>query len=185
MVTAVIRDFRIELFKEDIYSPGSADNVNEYDFVYLGEDNNYTTAVGIKVYAADCLFRTAIIGSIGGRTGVHHTSHIWEPDRVIICCSDTIFCLSIPDLYLVWKTRADLATCFQIFKLGEDYIVHGELEISRLRYDGQIIWQQSGRDMFTRLNAIKDDFVIIENYIIATDWDNTKYKFDFDGNIMP
>jgi len=184
MVTTIISDFKIELFKEDMYSPGSADNVNEYDFVYLGEDNNYTTAVGIKVYKDDLVVKTALIGSSGGGTGLHDTSHIWEPDRIIICCSDTVFCLSIPHLHLIWKTKADLATCFQIFKLGEDYIVHGEVEISRLRHDGQIIWQQSGRDIFTRSHSMKDDFAIAENYIIATNWENMKYKFDFDGNII-
>lgn len=74
-----------------------------------------------------------------------------------------------------------MATCFGIFKYKEDYIIHGEVEITRLSNDGKIIWQQSGADIFTSLNSEKEDFVISE-YILATDWDNRKYKFDFDGN---
>jgi hypothetical protein len=57
---------------------------------------------------------------------------IIEDKRLLICCSDSIFCLSIPDLTLLWRTRADEATCFEILKYQDSYIVHGELEILRL-----------------------------------------------------
>lgn len=84
---------------------------------------------------------------------------------------------------MLWKTKADQATCFEIFKHKDDYIVHGELEISRLDKNGNIVWQQGGRDIFTTLDG-KDDFAITDEYILATDWANRKYKFDFDGKII-
>ena len=61
-------------------------------------------------------------------------------------------------------------------------MVHGELEISRLSNDGQIVWQQSGADIFTTTNGHEDDFLLTDKCIIATDWNNKKYQFDFDGN---
>ena len=67
------------------------------------------------------------------------------------------------------------------FFLIQLYIVQGELDISRIDKNGNIIWQQSGADIFTRMEG-KDNFVLTENYILATDWENRKYKFDFNGN---
>ena len=49
---------------------------------------------------------------------------------------------------LKWNTQADEVTCFQIYVLQEDYIIHGELEISRIDKNGNIKWQYSGADIF-------------------------------------
>jgi len=57
---------------------------------------------------------------------------------------------------LQWKTKADVATCFEIFKYRSDYIVHGEMAISRLSADGDIIWQQSGADIFVSTKSNED-----------------------------
>ncbi|MBK6834669.1 MAG: hypothetical protein IPG89_10490 [Bacteroidetes bacterium] len=84
-------------------------------------------------------------------------------------------------LRLQWQTKADTATCFGIFKLQDSYIVHGELEITRLDKHGKIVWQNSGADIFTTLDS-ENTFQITDKYILATDWENRKYKFDFDGN---
>ena len=126
------------------------------------------------------MIKSAIIGSIGGGTGIHKSSQIIEEDRILVCCSDSIFCISIPDLDLKWKTKADQATCFELFKKDNNYIVHGEMEISKLDSSGKIIWQKSGADIFTTEKGI-DDFEITESYIRATDWENRVYKFDFNG----
>ena len=40
-------------------------------------------------------------------------------------------------------------TCFGIHFLDEDYVIHGELEITRLDKDGKIVWQYIGRDIWT------------------------------------
>lgn len=76
-----------------------------------------------------------------------------------------------------WKTEADDATCFEIFKYEDSYIVHGELAITRLNRNGEILWQQSGRDIFTTPNG-KDDFTLKDNYVYATDWEGNRYVLD-------
>ena len=183
MTKVTAGEFEIELFKDELYSFNSADNVHQYDFIYISDEEYSTTQIGIKTYQAGSLLKSALISASGGGTGIHQTSFICEEEILTICCCDSVFCLSLPYLSLLWKTKADLATCFQIFKLGTGYIVHGEVEISRLASDGQIIWQQSGADIFTTFNYVNDSFVISDNYIIATDWGYRKYKFDLDGNI--
>lgn len=176
--------YRIDIFDDQTYIEGSADNVNYYDFVYFDKsDYHFPLVYGIKVFQGGTLIKSAVIGSIGGGTAIHNTSTIIENDRLLVCCSDTIFCLSIPDLTLLWRTQADQATCFEIYKYKDSYIIHGEFEISRLDKNGKILWQQSGADIFTTLDG-KDSFAINDNYILATDWENRKYKFDFDGQLI-
>lgn len=175
--------YRIELEIDETYARNSVDNVNEYNKVHFDKSEfEFPTKIGVKLFENGDLSNSAIIGSIGGGTGIHENSQIMEDDRILVCCSDSIFCLSIPELDLVWKTQADQATCFEIFKCKESYIVHGELEISRLDSDGQLMWQNSGADIFTTLDGT-NDFEITEQYIRATDWENRTYKFDFDGNL--
>ena len=173
--------YNIELQIDEFYTDNSLDNLNQYQKVYFTESEYILpTKIGIKVFENDELIKSAIIGSIGGGTGIHKSSQIIEEDRILVCCSDSIFCISIPDLDLKWKTKADQATCFELFKKDNNYIVHGEMEISKLDSSGKIIWQKSGADIFTTEKGI-DDFEITESYIRATDWENRVYKFDFNG----
>ena len=174
--------YKVELEVDETYSEDSTDNVNDYVKVYFDQSQyEFTTKIGMRIFEESNLINSAIIASIGGGTGIHENSQIIESDRLLVCCSDTIFCLSIPELDLIWKTQADQATCFEIFKYKDSYIVHGELEISRLDSDGQLMWQKSGGDIFTTADGT-NDFEITEDYIRATDWENRTYKFDFDGN---
>jgi len=190
MAQISIGNYRVDIFTDSVSNYSENDNVHKYDFVYIHEDDyECSTIIGIKIYENDAyendvILKSALIGASGGATGVYKNSFVYELNKIIICCSDTVFCLSTPDLSLLWMTQADMACCFEIFKYKNDYIVHGELQVTRLGSGGNIIWQQSGADIFTRLNSEKDDFLLTENYILATDWDNRKYKFDFDGNII-
>lgn len=92
-----------------------------------------------------------------------------------------MFHLSIPKLTLQWIVKADDATCFQIFKYNEDFIIHGELNITRILSVGEILWQNSGGDIFTTEKR-EQNFELNNETIKVKDWDNKIYKFDMDGN---
>jgi outer membrane protein assembly factor BamB len=174
----------IELLIDEDYSKDSTDNFNEYAKVYFEESEFvFPTQIGVKTFENETPIASAIIGSIGGGTGVHENSQIIENDKIVVCCSDSLFCLTLPSLELLWKTEADQACCFEVFKYKEDYIVHGEMEISRINANGKIVWKQSGSDIFTTFEG-KDVFTITDSFILATDWEHKKYKFDFDGNLI-
>ena len=181
MTQYTIENYQIEIYEDYTFTEDSADNVNQYDFVYGDKSEcHFSSVFGIKIFQDYQFLKSAVIRSAGGKTKIHGTSVIIETDRFLICCSDTIFCLSIPDLNLLWHTKADTGTCFEIYKYQDSYIVHGELEISRLDRDGKILWQKIGSDIFTTLDG-EDNFVLTDNYILATDWENNKYKFDYNG----
>jgi hypothetical protein len=131
--------YHIDIYDDQTFIEGSADNINAYDFVYFDKSEyHFQSIYGIKIFQDNTLIKSAVIGSIGGGTAIHDTSTIIENDRLLVCCSDTIFCLSIPDLTLLWRTKADQVTCFEIYKYQNSYIIHGEFEITRLDKDGEI-----------------------------------------------
>jgi hypothetical protein len=86
-------------------------------------------------------------------------------------------------LELKWATQSDPATCFGIYKLQDDYIVHGEIEISRLDKEGNIKWQFGGSDIFVTFDA-DDAFKLNADHIALTDFYRIKYKIDFNGKII-
>jgi len=174
-------NYQIEVSENLVYDSDSVDNVNRYDEIYL--DKHSTTIFGMRVLQGDWKIKSAIVGSGRGPSVLHDTAIIIEDNRLLICCSNSVFCLLIPSLSLMWRTEADEATCFQIFKHEDRYIIHGELAISMIDKDGHILWQQHGGDIFTTLDG-QDVFVITGEHILATDWQNRKYKFDFNGNII-
>lgn len=175
--------YQIQLSQESNYKKDSTANKFEFENHYFDEeDYEFSTQIGVKVYEKENLISSAIICASGGASGIHEKSQIADEDRITICCSDQVFSLSIPNLNLNWNTKADEATCFEIFELNRDFIIHGELEISRISHDGKIIWQRGGADIFTTLDSKEDDFRLTDKYIFATDWENRKYQFDFDGN---
>ncbi len=172
----IIGNYRLDVFRDATFVKGSLDNLNRYDFEYFDQgDYVFPTMVGISVFEKDNLIKSAIIGSAGGGTGIYEGSVIYEEARILICCSDSIFCLSIPELSLLWRTQADQATCFEIYKFQDNYVVHGECEISRLDQNGRIIWQKSGADIFVTLDS-NDSFELTDNFIIARDFRNHIYR---------
>lgn len=177
-----VGQYQIDIYRDETFTKGSVDNLNKYDNEYLDESEyRFASQFGIKLFKDTELLSSSIIGSVGGGTGIHKTSVVFEDTRLAICCSENIFCLSIPDLKLLWRTKADLATCFEIYKYQDSYIIHGELDISRLDKNGKIVWQRNGADVFTTISG-EQDFELKDNFIIARDFEDRVYKYDYDGN---
>ena len=179
------KDLIIEVINESTYKFSSTDNNFNYLKHYFSDGVNEcpTSKLGIKIYQDDQLIDSCLIIGSGGATGIHQNSSLLDKDQLIICCCDTIFCLTLPDVELKWKTQADRATCFQIFKHQDDYIIHGELQVAKLDRDGKIKWEFSGADIFVSIDN-EEEFKIEDDGILLTDFAKTKYKIDFDGKLI-
>ncbi len=177
--------YQIEIVRDVDYSPRSADNVHNYDVSYHHLMREEGTAVffGIRVFQDDAPIRSAVIYSNAAYCGINEHSVIIEEDRIVISCTDTLFCLTLPELQLLWATAVDPGCCFEIFKHGDGYITHGELTISRVSHEGRILWQHHGGDIFTNLDGTSI-FTINDDHIYATDWAGNEYKLDFDGKSL-
>jgi len=173
-----IQDYNIEF--KDI---NQAD-LEKCDTIYAGNSYyEFSSFVQIKIFG-NSISKIICIAGDGGATSLHQNSFIVENDRLMVCCTDTVFCLEIPSLNLVWSVKADPFTCFGLYKQNDMYVVHGELTISRIDENGKLLWQNGGCDIFTTPEGNSDDFYVADSYIFATDWDYNIYKFDFDGNII-
>lgn len=180
----IYRNLIVEILDEPNYTFGSVDNNFKYSKHHFGEGGHEypTSKHGIKIFNEDQLINDCIIIGSGGATSINPYSSIINNDELIICCCDTVYCLSIADLKLKWQKRADQVTCFGVYKLQNDYIIHGEIEISRLDKEGSIIWQFGGSDIFVSLDD--ESFSLNFDHIALTDFCKTKYKIDFDGKIL-
>lgn len=179
------RDLKIEIFDDNSFKLNSEDNEKSYNQIYFRGNDEYIVPAmhGIRIYENEKEIDSCLIAGEGGATGIHDTSTIIDEDKLLICCCDSVFCLNLPNLEMDWQTKADWATCFQIFKLEETYLIHGELEISRLDKTGKILWQFGARDIFVSLGGT-DIFEIHSDNILVSDWTETVYKLDFDGKLI-
>lgn len=179
------KDLTIELIDEPTYTFNSKDNKFIYSKHYFGDGaKEYPTSKhGIKVYQNDQIIDSCIIISSGGATGIHQNSSLLDNDQLLLCCCDTIFCLTLPNLELKWKMQADQATCFQIFKRQDEYIIHGELQITKLDRNGNKKWEFGGADIFVGIDN-EEEFKIEKDGILLTDFAKKKYKIDFDGKLI-
>ena len=179
------KNLTIEVIDEPTYKFGSTDNNFNFSKHYFGDGaTEYLSSKhGIKIYQDGQIIESCIIIGSGGATDVHQNSSLLDKDQLIICCSDTIFCLTLPDLELKWKTQTDQATCFQIFKKQDDYIIHGELQVVKLDKDGKIKWEFGGAEIFVSIDN-EEEFKIENDGILLTDFAKTKYKIDFEGKLI-
>jgi|SRR5690554_299277 hypothetical protein len=179
------RDLTIELIDEPTYKLDSIDNKFIYSKHYFGDEaTEYPTSKhGIKIYQDTQIIDSCIVIGSGGATDIHKNSSIIDKEQLIICCCNTVFCLTLPKLELKWKTQADQATCFQIFKQQNEYIIHGELQITKLDRNGNKKWEFSGADIFVSIDN-EEEFKIEKDGILLTDFAKTKYKIDFEGKLI-
>ena len=179
------KNFTVEVFNDSTFSVNSNDNLNVYKNIYFGEDaEKYPSSKhDIRLIENDEEIDNCLIIGSGGGTSINENSSILDNDNLLICCSDSVFSISILDLKLNWVKKLDMATCFKIFRIENDFVVHGELEISRIDSFGNIIWQFGGADIFVSLDE-EDSFQLNDNHIVLKDFTGTSYMIDFDGEIL-
>lgn len=179
-----IKGIRIVLEQLDAASLLPGETVSDYkkSFLVVGE-YRCTSVYGLTTCQNTLPIASALIGASGGGTGLQDSALVLEANRIVICCSSYVFCLALPTLELLWKTEADLFTCFQIAAHQDRYIVHGELAISMLDRNGNVVWKAGGADIFVNINQ-GDGFSVTAEGIGITDWNGKHYLFGFDGKLL-
>ena len=180
------QSYEIELTDDKPYDSKSTDNKFIYDFVYLDKEaTGYQSSNhAIKIFQTGQLIRSAVVCGVGGRTTIHDNSAVVKDDNLYVACADKVFSVSLPDLKLRWIIQADQATCFGIYKADNGLFTHGELSVTRLGTNGQIIWQTGLRDIIATVDSDKDSFIMHDDYIELEDFNRNKYKLNFNGNFI-
>ncbi|WP_437920025.1 hypothetical protein [Sphingobacterium sp. LRF_L2] len=184
-LTFTYQDLAIEIIDEPTYHTGSPDNTLSYDKQYLGaEAHQYTSSThAISVRQGNQILSSCVVIGSGSATTIHENSTIHDNDHLLLCCGNTVFCLLLPHLDLQWQIHADPITCFQLFRLQDDYIVHGEMQITRIDKQGNIAWEFGGADIFVSVEG-KQEIQIGHDRIVLTDFSNRIYTIDFYGKTI-
>jgi len=177
-------NYVLELFEDPTYKIGSIENNFTYDFVYYDNDyiDLYTSRHGVKIFEKGTLIKSAIICAFGGTSNIGNNSAIIDNENLLICCGNKVFCLQLPSLLLNWVTETDESACFAIYKANNAIFTHGEIEITRLDENGNIVWQKSLMDIIVNINNAENCFILHENHIELQDFSSNKYTIDFNGN---
>lgn len=158
-----------------IHQDSPSQGLNAYKTRYLLGEAHFvpTTAHSIHYGEPDVLHACLLLAS-GGSTTVHARSGVLHDAQCIIAVSSFLICLQLPDLSLVWQAQVDTFACFGVYHLPryESYLSHGELDIARVSYQGEILWSSSGKDIFT------NGLTLYDNHVDVLDFKNEKYRIN-------
>ena len=177
-----IDPFILSIQEESSYSLSSTDNVNLYEHVYGNASDHSSTRVGLVLKQEEQTCHTRLLCADGGPTGVHERMVLVEENFLLVAVGNSVFCLTLPELSLIWQTRADEASCFQLFAWHGGILVHGELNITYLSRAGNILWQFQGPDIFTTPEGFAG--VLTDQHFRIKDWTGSEYKLDVKGKLL-
>ena len=171
----------IEVRDESSYIPNSTDNKFIYDVEFwLNDEENYVSSKhGIVVSCQNGKSRSCVLLAGGGASGVHENSALVHDEKLLVAAGNFVCCLLLPKLDVEWRTKSDWATCFGIYHSPKHkcYISHGECDIARLSYSGEIVWQTSGKDIFT------GSFILNEDFISVVDFNDEGYRISIEEGV--
>jgi hypothetical protein len=160
------------------YDARSADNTCGPETQYfLGDDGcRPSSRHRVIVRQTDTVLASRVLLAGGGPSGVHAHSALVRGDICFVAVGPFVCALELPTLRLIWHTRVDTATCFGVYDAPgyASIISHGELEIARVSYTGQLLWSASGRDIFS------EGFKLHQHHAEAIDFDGTRYRFELE-----
>ncbi|RJF88207.1 hypothetical protein D3874_15270 [Oleomonas cavernae] len=165
----------IQIVNEPMHSFGSADNSRAYRREHNLCDGSVRASYGIIVDGDPIV----VIG-VDRAMPIHsHSALVWG-DRLHIALGSRIACFSLNPFVMLRAVEADAVMCFGLhFSTAHSALIcHGELQISRLSADGDILWQAGGRDIFT------GEFALRPACIEARDFNNAAYRFRYEDGAL-
>ena len=169
---------QIKLLDDPNHTFGSSNNERTYPNELLIE-HAYKPASIHGVFIDDVPF--AVIGAGGGPTGIHNNSLLLFKEMAFVAVGDQVIAISLKEKSIKWHMRIDDATCFGLYysEKHQALIAHGELSISRFTDSGELLWQTSGRDIFSEGFKLKDEWIEV------VDFDGVVYHFCYlTGNVL-
>ena len=180
-MTTKYQDYTIDIVNEPNFRLNFNDNTSTYDQTYFDETGYQPTSLhGIKVAKDGVHVSSAIICEVGGATGIYDNSFVITDNTLLICCCNTVYSFKLPNLSLNWKKEFDPATCFSIYSIKNDFIIHGELQITRIDKDGIKKWEYGARDIFVTPDR-KESFELKGDKIYLRDWQGYEYVINENG----
>ncbi len=104
-----------------------------------------------------------------------------ENHMLTVLLNNVIIQLDLTDCSLVRAKELDWLGCnFELHKIESDYLIYGEIFISRLNRNLEKLWGFSGKDIFASVTG-KQAFELGTNAIRLYDFLGNFYEIDFAG----
>jgi hypothetical protein len=177
-LTIAYKDCQIVITQESPFipphNPNSADNIGSSGDECHLDAGPFSSRHRVIISRGEHILASRTFLAGGGATAVHERSAFLREDTVFLAVGPFVCALDLPSLRLIWATTSDPATCFGVYDAPalNSIISHGELDIARLTYSGELVWSGGGREIFS------GPFELQTEYAEATDWDGVRYRFD-------
>jgi hypothetical protein len=152
--------------------------------IEIREKEAHPPQVAVYLYKTEEEIKSIVLTGGGSVSSLWEKSALLDGDRLLITCGNEVYCLLLPTIKVCWHTQVDMATCFEIVPYQDDYITHGEVEISRLNRQGEILWQFSGKDIFVSPTERIPSFTLTSKGIELIDFNYESYLIDYQGKII-
>lgn len=142
MYRHVITPYTVEVFDDSEHRFGSDSNKEFYSKYYFGETQLKipTSRHGVKVIKDGTTKENCLLIGFANTSIINEHSSIIVKQNIIVSCCDTIFCLSVPDLSLVWKQKIKTNSYLKLFNFGKDIICLSNDHLIRMYANGNIVW---------------------------------------------
>jgi hypothetical protein len=169
--------YKVIVDNDEGYDARSPVNLHSYAKEYpLSEGSGYrpSSKHTVTIRSEGSVIGSCIVTADGGATGIHRHSALICGNSCILAVGQFMCSLHIPSLDLKWRVEADYATCFGVYYSAKHncFISHGELTIARVEPGGKMAWSSGGKDIFTGILELFDD------YVEVTDFNDERYRFD-------
>lgn len=166
---------------EPYYKPGSADNLRSYDRVIdLSEGYGPSVVYGLEVRDPGGKHTSVVVLGGGGATSLQEKSIVFADGVAFLGIGNAVVALRLPTLEVAWLRQVDFATCFGVHLLPDtkSLVVHGELAISRLSLDGELVWEAHGRDVFT------GPLSLLAGSVVVVDFNGDSYSINLESGAI-
>lgn len=184
MNTIPIENYKIEVINDYCYTINSKDNTYTYQYQHGDKDgieeSTGSPRYGLRLYIDEIEYSSAIIFGRGWANSFSDNLISINYTEIVILAGNSVFCLELPSLDLKWRADGQWITGFRIYKTQNAYVVHGELSIGKVSFEGNLEWEFYGRDIFV-LPSGENNFNICEELIQVLDWEGYRYKITLDG----
>lgn len=166
----------------DVANPSDADFNNKYDVVINSNGlplDEYSKTYSVIIKLRDREYSIALVGDYNCWDT---NCAVIEDDLLTILQGWEIKQIDVNTATVMRSVSLDtMAPNFEIHKVGADYLVYGETDITMLNDNLDLLWSFSGHDIFVSVSG-KKPFEIKADRICLYDFGDNYYELDFQGN---
>lgn len=143
-------NYNITVFDDSNHKFGFIENKFNYSKYYFCESEVSfpVSRLGIKVFYDKKEVANSIVIGFAGEQDVYTNSYLIDCNQPLICCCDTVICLSIPTLEVNWKKSFDKTLCLRISKQNKDYLIYGKNQVIKIDLNGNIKQNHKSKNDF-------------------------------------